>query len=626
MPFSDTERYTFTKADLSQIPQPLYVPIGETITIPIPLSEDTADQPEFATAKYGKSQWKEFSYDHNHYLLEFPGKRDKGIVALKVGDANHELDVRPIHRPKITSYYLETTFPSYLQRKPENREIGSTQTEVLVGSKIIITAKADRKLSSAKINTATFLAEVEPIDLEQAEIQGIDPNQTVPPVELDLKHTVSANTIITDFIHIKKGTISLPFTWVDEHDIAGLAPSEMTITSLVDSAPTTSSQNSKKLYIMRFDEVFESEMSAEDNYGIKSAGVEWQGEFTTPSAESPASGEIELIAGDPYLTNGNSPISIDFEKLGIRPQKLLIRTWAEDYNPETERVYSEAIEVFVLSEEEHASYVQERMNETLAKLEDAMRTEQHNLLENKQLLEDLKNPEKAEEAKEKIAEQQNKELDNNEEIKKLTEELQETFKEAAKSDSIDTETMKDIAKATANMKEMAEKDMPEITGDLDQAQDKKNSEKKTQEDLAKAIEKQEDLIDKMQETAAMAEEAKEKLEASTFVNRLRQVASEEDSIAQSITSEINGVDGLVGQHYSQLSPILKHLVQNLYLQQEQATSDVRWIQEDLAFFHARTQKPEHKGILEKMKEAKIIEALSQIEKKIEKQSSRRSRF
>ena len=357
-------------------------------------------------------------------------------------------------------------------------------------------------------------------------------------------------------------------------------------------------------------------MSAEDNYGIKSAGVEWQGEFSTPRAESPASGEIVSLLGDPYMTNAEKPVLIDFQKRGINPQKLTIRTWVEDYNPETPRVFSEAIAVFVLSESEHASHIKELMNENLSKLEDAMRTEQNNLDENKRIQKDLKDPAKAAEAKAKIAEQQNKELDNNEEIKKLAQELQETFKEAAKNKSIDSKTMKDMADASASMQEMADKDMPEISGDLDQAQDKKNSENKTKEDLKKAIEKQEKLLEKMKKTAEKADKAKEKLESSTFVNRLKQAASDEESIAQTIISEANDIIGL---HYGELDPVFKRLIQTIFLQQGQTTSDVRWIQEDLAFFHARTQKPEHKKILDKMKNANITDALVAIEREIELQ-------
>ena len=62
MPLSDTERFTFTKADLSKIPQPLYVPIGEKFTISFPLRDDTEDQPEFATARYGSAKWNDYQY------------------------------------------------------------------------------------------------------------------------------------------------------------------------------------------------------------------------------------------------------------------------------------------------------------------------------------------------------------------------------------------------------------------------------------------------------------------------------------------------------------------------------------------------------------------------------------
>lgn len=621
MPLSDTERYTFTKADLSKIPQPLYVPIGEDFDIALPLRDDTADQPDFATAKYGKSQWKQFDYAQSKYLLEFPGKRAPGKVHIKVGDANHQLDVRPVHRPKISSFNVETIFPSYLQREPTRREIGSTQAEALIGSQIILTTEIDRELKSAEMNNASFIPQLEEVDLEQVENTGEDINLVPTSQPLDIDCKVTGNTIITDPIEIDKGTITLPIVWVDKYNIAGIAPVEVTITSQEDTAPSVYNEGTEKQHIMLYNQVLEFEMAAEDNFGIMSAGVEWQGEFTTPSPETPANDEISLIQGDPYKTSARSSVTIDFQERGIIPQKLVIRTWAEDYNPNTDRVYSESIEVFVLSKYEHANYVKERMNDTLSKLEDAMRTEQNNLDENKRLQEDLKDPSKAAEAKEKIAEQQNKELDNTEEIKKLAKELEETFKEATKNESIDSKTLQEMAETTADMKEMAKKDMPEISGELDAAQDKKNSKEKTKEDLAKAIEKQEKLINKMQETAEKGEKAKEKLEANTFVNRLKKAASDEDSIAQSFISNINDLSGL---YYSELDPTLKRLIQNLYLQQGQATSDVRWIQEDLSFFHARTQKPEHKDVLEKMKQANITETLSKIEKEIENQRSNKA--
>ncbi|MGJ8656703.1 MAG: hypothetical protein ACSHX6_09645 [Akkermansiaceae bacterium] len=616
MPLSDTKRFTFTKADLSKIPQPLYVPIGESFTIDIPLRDDTEEQPEFASARYGNAQWKDYQYENGLYALEFPGKRKKANVELKLGDANHNFDVRPIHRPKISAFHQEVTYPEYLQRTPVTNELASTQTDILEGSKVVIIASADRALSSANTGKATFVPQMEEISAEEAEIQGIDINARPEPQALNLNHKISGDAIITNPILIRKGTVTLPLSWTDIHGISGLASAEFTIHSQPDTPPSTFTQGIAKQKFMLYNEVLEFEMSAEDNFGIKAAGVEWAGEFATPTAETPSTGDITLLQGDPYMTSGNKPVSIDFQRNNIKPQKLIIRTWVEDYNPDTARVYSEPIEVFVLSESEHASHVKEMMNDTLSKLEDAMRTEQDNLDENKRIEKELKDPKKAAEAKEKLAEQQNKELDNNEEIKKLAKELKDTFKEATKNKSIDSKTLKDMADAAASMQEMADKDMPEIAGDLDQAQDKKNSEEKTKEDLEKAIEKQEELVDKMKETAEKAEKAKEKLESSTFVNRLKQAASDEESIAQTIISDANEIIGL---HYGELDPVFKRLVQALFLQQEQATSDVRWIQEDLAFFHARTQKPEHKKILDKMKDAKITEALSAIEREIELQ-------
>ena len=52
------------------------------------------------------------------------------------------------------------------------------------------------------------------------------------------------------------------------------------------------------------------------------------------------------------------------------------------------------------------------------------------------------------------------------------------------------------------------------------------------------------------------------------------------------------------------------------MQQRRTASDVRWIQEDLGHFYSRTQKEEHKQIIEEMRESNIDSHLDETREKI----------
>ena len=53
-----------------------------------------------------------------------------------------------------------------------------------------------------------------------------------------------------------------------------------------------------------------------------------------------------------------------------------------------------------------------------------------------------------------------------------------------------------------------------------------------------------------------------------------------------------------------------------HAQQRQTSADVRWIQEDLAHYYARTQKPEHKELVETMRASNIGSSLEELAPRI----------
>jgi hypothetical protein len=153
-----------------------------------------------------------------------------------------------------------------------------------------------------------------------------------------------------------------------------------------------------------------------------------------------------------------------------------------------------------------------------------------------------------------------------------------------------------------SMKELSEKDMPEVQEKLGEAQDQKSTSEKAKEDVEKAVEKQEDVLKKMQEAIEKANDANERFEASTFVNRLKKAATEEEGVGTAVWESYERTAAIFT---SELDPADAGKLQDIIRQQLNTTSDIRWIQEDLGHFYSRTNKEAYRKILDAMIESKI---------------------
>ena len=83
MPFSETERYTFTK--LENPPTYLAVPFGEAFEVSLTLSKNSEQQPSEASGRYGIQPELVSGLDGDSYRFTFPGQQDPGTIVFKIG-------------------------------------------------------------------------------------------------------------------------------------------------------------------------------------------------------------------------------------------------------------------------------------------------------------------------------------------------------------------------------------------------------------------------------------------------------------------------------------------------------------------------------------------------------------
>ena len=632
LPLSDTERYTFTQLDLSGLPDPYTVPYDEPFVIIVPLKEETDDRPAIATARYGLQDWLETDLGEKGYRFEFQGQQSSDVLTLRVGDALHRIRIEPEIRPELTALDAKVTLPAYLQIETKTIDIRSGTLSALAGSKIELEGTFSRDLKSAT-GTVSALPPDDEIVSTFEEASKTETEQPAPlPDPTPLELTIFEDRITSSPIELGEFRVEIPLQWTDVKGLESSTSFNLKIQTAHDQAPLVYTQGIERQIVILAGETLEFEVLTEDDYGIQEIGLMWQGEFTKPTDESPASGELLLKQGSPSNSRLSELAIFSPKTHGIVPQKLTLVGYAQDFKPERERSLSEPIIIYILTEDEHAQLLKQRFDRLIGELEDAARREQNNLDTNERL-DQLNKPEdlQNEENKEKLAQQEDAEDQNAEKMEEITKKMEELFKDAARNKSIEKETMKKMADSLQNMKELAKQDLPEIEKKLNESQDNKSTPEKAKKDLQEAIEKQKEALKKMQETIKKANEANNNFEASTFINRLKRAASDEDGISNKLVSSLTGQKSeskkaatpLLGAaaESDTFDPVFRRMIEMLGTQQRRTGSDVNWIQEDLANFYARTQKEIHKEIVDDMKKSEISLKLEGLQTRISKNRS-----
>lgn len=643
MPLSDTEHYTFTQFDLDKMPDPMVVPLGEAFTFEAPLKEGSDEKPETARARYGQQDWIEAKLEEDGtYRFDFAGQEAQDRITIEAGDATHKIRVEPEIRPEVEGFEALVSLPDYLQLEPRTMDIRTGALTALEGSTVTLKGKFSREIASASarftpeplddlplVSSEAPLEADTPEDIEAAEDEAArlakehaDANKL--PDARDLTVSIDGNTISSEAVELGSFHAEVPFTWKDVKGLDGAGSFKVRIETNKDLPPSSYIQGIERNIVILAEQTLEFEILNEDDFGLKEIGLSWKGEFTKPSEGKPAEGSITLKKGSPSSVRLGDEVIFSPQTYGIEPQKLLLSAYTEDYFPGRGRVYSEPITIYILTRDEHAQIIKSRFDRVISELEDAARKEMNNLDANERL-DKTKTAEElqSEEGKKELAKSQEEEAKNAEKMKEIAKKMEEIFKDAARNGELDNKTMKDMADALQNMKELGEEDMPEVEKKLGEAQDQKSTPEKTEQDLKDAIEKQKEALKKMQETIEKSNQANENFEASTFVNRLKRAATEEGGIVTALTSAFRGEDEeavlpILGATPASddIDPVHERLLKELGKQQRKTTIDVRWIQEDLERFHARTQKPIHKEVYDEMYKSLIDEKLEELRREI----------
>ena len=588
LPLSQTERYTFVR--LENPPLALSVPLGEAFDVTLQLAKNSEQHPALASVRYGERSNISAALATDRYRFTFPGLQEPVALSFRVGDLQHALRVLPVTRPVIESAFATLSFPPALQIADKTVNLNTGAIHAVAGSRIQIQLTLNRPLAGADFGPTR-------------------PLSSTPFVANRGALLIQNRTATTPTLDVGAVPFEIPIAWQDQLGIDGAGGFRLRVDAAPDAPPTCYLQGIDRQQVMLADETVDFEVLAEDDYGLKCSGVEWTGEPSRPGSKAAAKGAIRLGQGQPETRRLVHRASFAPAAFGITPQKITLRGYSEDFSATHGRVYSEPIILYVLTRDEHAQLLKTRLDRTITEFEDLARRET-GLLDENQRLQRLTGEQLQQDSNTKrLQGQEQASAESKRSMSELTERMEQLMKDAARNGHIEKNTLQKMAGSLKSMQELSQQDLLKVQEKLADAQQRSNTAAQAASDLAAAVQAQEAAVEKMQQAIAKANDADRQFEAGTFVSRLKKAAADESGIA---TALIDGYARILGIRRSKLDPADQRHLSEAINQQANIASDVRWLQEDLVHYSARTKTELFKQILDQMRTSQIDVGLEEI--------------
>ena len=434
-PLGDTPRYTFTQ--LSPMKTELVIPFGEEFDLTASLSAETDWSPSTAKAQLDRQPTLKATLDENTYAFQLPPQQQDGTLSISAGDAKAKIHVQPKRRPELTEITATIKLPDYLQYSDTlTKDVRAGTLAVVKGAETQLLASASRELASASLDGRPAQ-----VTSQQFTTQG---------VKLDVSDKLSLN-------------------WSDKDGLGPKSPFELKIETHDDLPPNVICSELARQQVVLVDEVLTFEVQADDDFGVQEIGIEWQGLRDALTNPTPDHGEAIISAGSPESQNVTTKATFSPAREDIGPQTLQVRLYAKDYLPGREKIYTPPYTLFVLSEQEHANWLAERMQLWSRKAQGVYEREVQLFEENK-AIRDLPSGELEQQSnRQRIETQAAAESLNARQLSSVTMTGTQLIKEAARNDQFNVTTMEGLADMVATLDELAKKRMPSVADLLKKA-------------------------------------------------------------------------------------------------------------------------------------------------------------
>ncbi|MFM7245423.1 MAG: hypothetical protein ACKO40_14795, partial [Planctomycetaceae bacterium] len=435
-PWAAIERFTFAR--LEPLPQRVVIPHGEPAEVSVSLGADTRWRPDEATARIGRQPPLAARRGGERYVFMVPPQVADGPLMVATGDARQRVTLAAVHRPELSGLEVEVALPEYLQRPGTRRQdIRGGVLAPVKGSRVSIVATATRDLAAAQVDGEAVVPEGKVV--------------RTPPRSVD-------------------GDERMTLSWRDADGLEAAAPLELAITARSDEPPMVVMLDVPQTRgILLETDTLAFKVAARDDFGIRRVGLEWEG-LDDPYAPAAAAGDAAAReTGERILQAGGGDVeSLDAaatfcpDALGIRPQPIAIRAFAEDYMPGRGRAVSSPLVLYVVDRAEHALVLNTRLQQFRQQASEVRDREMSLLATNKELRKlpagELASPE----ARGRLEAQAAAEEANARRLDRLVDEGADLVREALKNPEFEAATLEQLAEDIQTLADIAESRMPSV--------------------------------------------------------------------------------------------------------------------------------------------------------------------
>jgi len=432
-PWSNTPRYTFTA--IKPLDKTIVVAHGEPFTIVAQLNADSRWHPSEGYAKLGDQPGVKASLEDGTYSFEMLPQHETGQVTLSIGDWTQTVDINPVVRPELTGVTANIKLPEYLGRPdPLTNDVRGGSVSVVKGSQAGFAATASRTLQSAQVDGKDSAPKGDTIRTPQ---EAVDESK------------------------------QMELTWRDQYGLSGKNPFKISISAHDDEAPSIAVEDLPRMKVVLDSEQLVFKVRTHDDFGVKHVGMVWKG-LPSEMVEKPASGETMLGAGGTDKAVLELEGTFTAKKLGIEPQPIELRIFAEDYYPNRARVYSPKYLLYVLDPEQHAKWVFDQLNRWHRQALEVRDRELQLYETNKQLREMSADQLDQPETRKRIETQAAAERMNGNRLNNLSIKGEELLRQAARNPEIAAAHLDSWAEMLQILKDIASNRMPSVADLLKQ--------------------------------------------------------------------------------------------------------------------------------------------------------------
>ena len=153
----------------------------------------------------------------------------------------------------------------------------------------------------------------------------------------------------------------LQLQWQDEFGLSAKEPFKIAITAQDDEPPQVACEDLPRGRVVLDTEQLVFHVRAHDDFGVQNVGMSWRG-IPSDMVEKPAIGESS-VRRRWSLINPSLDVQGTFtaKSLGIEPQPIELRIFANDYFPDRKPVATAPYVLYVLNAEQHAIWVTEQL-------------------------------------------------------------------------------------------------------------------------------------------------------------------------------------------------------------------------------------------------------------------------